>query len=927
MKMKHYVSATVLALAFAACSDDYDDSALWDAVNDNTQRIEALEAWQDEVNGNIAALQQLLNTTDYITSVTPLTENGEEVGYVIEFHNSDPITIRHGAKGDKGDKGDQGEQGEQGPQGEPGKDGEDGADGSDGEDGSTPVIGLTQGEDGNWYWTLNGELMTGPDSQPIRANGKDGEDGDAGTSAPTPQILLGANLPSDGKVMTDSGKAQANAWYLSVDDGATWYRISGDKGADGDDGSTGADGDDGVLKVEISDDKNSVTLTFDDGSTLTLPTWQWAQGIKKKIEDLNSQLEAYGNLVEGKSFITSVTAVEGGQQITYVTIGENGTETSHSFTITNGKDGNDGTTSTVEIGDNGNWIINGTDTGVSAKGQNGTDGKTPTFKIENGNLYYQFEGDDNWKDLGNVTGPKGDKGDTGEQGPAGEEGEDGDSFFQKVDYKKGDASATFTLADGTVFEVPIYQGTIKIGEGTGTLILENVETTIDITLPTGTKAADYTALVAQITPEGADGTYTDIDSRAGDAVGGWSVTATLAESSSVTIKTTQAGTALLRVTLIRTDGSELTASCAVHSQGYKVENNTYTVYTAEGLLAWAEAARKDLSTSCTLAANLDLTNTEWTPIGNDENRYTGIFDGGGHTLTELTVDQSGADYIGLFGAIGEGGTVKNLKLTDVAIKGNTVVGAVAGRNVGTIENCSAAGEITGFITVGGIAGYNDEGTITNCSAKSSVTGSENVGSITGSQLNGTIIGCSAAGKITGSDKNVGGIAGFQLGGTISYCHSSSTVTGYDYVGGVVGQMDTRIELANKEAVLIACSSTGGVKGNEGYSFVGGVVGIANRNTSIIACYSTGNVTGTFLGGVAGGNYGSITACYWSGEKANGVGNGESSGTTKVDNSNVTWQTAADGMNKALAENGYSNYQWEENNGADKETRPLILVRN
>ena len=77
MKMKHYVSAAVLALAFAACSDDYDDSALWDAVNDNTERIEALEAWQDEVNGNIAALQQLLNTTDYITSVTPLTENGE----------------------------------------------------------------------------------------------------------------------------------------------------------------------------------------------------------------------------------------------------------------------------------------------------------------------------------------------------------------------------------------------------------------------------------------------------------------------------------------------------------------------------------------------------------------------------------------------------------------------------------------------------------------------------------------------------------------------------------------------------------------------------------------------------------------------------------------------------------------------------------
>ena len=916
MKMKHYVSAAVLALAFAACSDDYDDSALWDAVNDNTQRIEALEAWQDEVNGNIAALQQLLNTTDYITSVTPLTENGEEVGYVIEFHNSDPITIRHGAKGDKGDKGDKGEQGEQGPQGEPGKDGEDGADGSDGEDGSTPVIGLTKGEDGNWYWTLNGELMTGPDSQPIRANGKDGEDGDAGTSAPTPQILLGVNLPSDGKVMTDSGKAQADAWYLSVDDGATWYRISGDKGADGDDGSAGADGDDGVLKVETSTNGNSVTLTFDDGSTLILPTWKWAKCIEEEITELNSQLEAYGNLVEGKSFITSVTAVEGGQQITYVTIGEDGKETSDTFTITNGKDGDDGATPTVKIGDNGNWIINGTDTGVSAKGE---DGKTPTFTLDDeGNLSYQF-GEEQSVSLGNVTGPKGDKGDTGEQGPEGEDGEDGkngDSFFKDADYTEGDASATFTLADGTVFEVPIYQGTIKIGDGTGTLTLKDTETTIDITLPTGTEADDYTALVAQITPEGADGTYTDIDSRAID-VNGWSVTADL-ETKTVKI-TASGGNALLRVTLIRTDGSELTASCVVHSQ-------KYIVYTAEGLLAWAEAARKDLSTSCTLAANLDLTNTEWTPVGKDyDNPYTGTFDGGGHTLTELTVDQSGANYIGLFGAIGEGGTVKNLKLTSVTIKGYNWVGAVAGSNSGIIENCSAAGEITGSSgEVGGIAGVNG-GIITNCSAASSVTGDRTVGGITGYQFNGTTTGCSATAEITGSGDCVGGIIGYQIDGTTADCHSSATVKGRYKVGGVIGQIETE----NKKAVLIACSSTGDVTStsNTSYSWAGGVMGAASRNSSIIACYSTGKVTGSgFTGGVEGGNSGSITACYWSGENTNGVGGGESSGATKVEN-DITWQTAAGEMNKALAENGYSNYQWEENNGADKETRPLILVRN
>ena len=89
-------------------------------------------------------------------------------GYTITFLHSDPITIYHGEKGDKGDKGDQGEQG---IQGEPGKDGADRTDGSDGKDGYTPQIGLTQQADGNWYWTLDGELMLDPNGDPIRANG------------------------------------------------------------------------------------------------------------------------------------------------------------------------------------------------------------------------------------------------------------------------------------------------------------------------------------------------------------------------------------------------------------------------------------------------------------------------------------------------------------------------------------------------------------------------------------------------------------------------------------------------------------------------------------------------------------------------------------------------------------------------------------
>lgn len=222
------LAAVAMTLLAAACADDYDDSALWDKVNDHEERLAALEKWQEQTNQSIAAMQELLNTTDMITGVSAVTEDGQTVGYTITFLHSDPITIYNGAKG---------------------ADGEDGADGADGQ---TPQIGLAQAEDGNWYWTLNGELLTDAQGNPIRANGLDGADGadgedgedgatgpegpqgNDGTSAPTPQILLGSNIPASGNVQTDNGKAIDNAWYLSVDNGATWYRVSGKDGTNGD---------------------------------------------------------------------------------------------------------------------------------------------------------------------------------------------------------------------------------------------------------------------------------------------------------------------------------------------------------------------------------------------------------------------------------------------------------------------------------------------------------------------------------------------------------------------------------------------------------------------------------------------------------------------------------------------------------------------
>ena len=248
------LAAVAMTLLAAACADDYDDSALWDKVNDHEERLAALEKWQEQTNQSIAAMQELLNTTDMITGVTAVTEDGETVGYTITFLHSDPITIYNGAKGE---------------------------DGADGADGQTPQIGLAQAEDGNWYWTLNGELLTDAQGNPIRANGLDGADGadgedgedgatgpegpqgNDGTSAPTPQIQLGSSITS-GTVQTDNGKKDDDAWYLSVDGGATCYRVSGKDGTNGD----------AWFSDEPQKEGNYYVFTLTDQSTFRVAAYQ-----------------------------------------------------------------------------------------------------------------------------------------------------------------------------------------------------------------------------------------------------------------------------------------------------------------------------------------------------------------------------------------------------------------------------------------------------------------------------------------------------------------------------------------------------------------------------------------------------------------------------------------------------------------------------
>ncbi len=302
-----------------------------------------------------------------------------------------------------------------------------------------------------------------------------------------------------------------------------------------------------------------------------------------------------------------------------------------------------------------------------------------------------------------------------------------------------------------------------------------------------------------------------------------------------------------------------------YDKGYNLsaDGKTYEVYNANGLLEWNEAARNDLSINCTLIADIDLTGKEWTPIGSNINYvytgYTGTFDGQGHTISGLTINQA-RFAVGLIGCIDKGGTVKNVQLKDVNISGESEVGAIAGASLGIVIGCSVeGGSVTASLTVaGGVVGY----------SRSLGTGEH-----------GDIIGCSSSATVQG-ESSVGGVLGVITDGFITACYSTSDVVA------------TRTEYAANAGGAVGNSTTG----------------------TITACYhASGTITGQGnIGGAIGQNTGGVlTACYWSDYDGNGIGKDNASiGTPiKVDGTTVTWQNAVDAMNTALQSAG-SEWRYE-----------------
>ena len=225
-------------------------------------------------------------------------------------------------------------------------------------------------------------------------------------------------------------------------------------------------------------------------------------------------------------------------------------------------------------------------------------------------------------------------------------------------------------------------------------------------------------------------------------------------------------------------GGEYTYTVSLAAEkGYIIEDDgSYTVTSADGLMNIAKlvnGGKTDIN--ITLDTDIDLTGKEWTPIGTGySNKYTGTFDGGGHTIKGLTVTTND-QFVGLFGSIGYAGTVKNVMMEDVQITSNRssgFAGGVAGYSDGTIENCSVSGSVSGTVYVGGVVGAQIDGSITGCSSSATVKGTVYVGGVTGqTNSSATLTACYATGNVTSTGSSTGQV---HIGGFLG--NNYTTVT-------------------------------------------------------------------------------------------------------------------------------------------------------
>lgn len=242
--MKRLLSILSLVILGFVSTSCYDDTEIREAIDDLDGRVTTLETLCTELNTNLTSLSTLVQAMqkgDYVVSVSPLKEDGVEVGYRIIFKESGVVDLYHG---------EDGADGKDGADGEDGKDGENGKDGADGIDGNSPELGTKLDTDGAYYWTIDGEWVLDAQGNKI------------------PLVTVGA---------TPQLKIEDETWFVSYDDGKTWEEL-------------GAAVSVGIKDIEEID--GELVITMADGTAINIPL---GSPMKVVLGEFDAAALQYGN--------------------------------------------------------------------------------------------------------------------------------------------------------------------------------------------------------------------------------------------------------------------------------------------------------------------------------------------------------------------------------------------------------------------------------------------------------------------------------------------------------------------------------------------------------------------------------------------------------------------------------------------------------
>ncbi|MFH2138803.1 MAG: GLUG motif-containing protein [Candidatus Omnitrophota bacterium] len=288
----------------------------------------------------------------------------------------------------------------------------------------------------------------------------------------------------------------------------------------------------------------------------------------------------------------------------------------------------------------------------------------------------------------------------------------------------------------------------------------------------------------------------------------------------------------------------------------------YMIYDVYGL----QSMRGYLTSNFKLNNNVDASGTSgwngglgFAPVGT----FTGTFDGQNYVVDGLYISRTGVNEVGLFGAVGSGGIVENLGMTNHDIFARSSVGSIVGSNSGTVRNCYADGDVSGQGDVGGFIGANG-GTIIDCYSAGTVsatatTGWTGVGGFVGIQYQdtGTIANSYSSANVTSNSSmyQTGGLVGINRNSiTSSYSTGTISVNSGSNGGGLVGLN----YYPGRTPAVSNSYSTSAISGG------GTIAGLMYYNGGTVTnCFAIGSVSGgSTMRGLIGSNGGTVINSYW-----------------------------------------------------------------